>query len=125
MTHDVSKERKNGRFLNCFIQADLLDEFEDVCYTIGLTKTSLLERAMQETINPFYSRGEDGQDEPKIRLQKGLYKVENPKKPGHFKKVSCTIIDHIRVFGEPYCKIWYAGEIINVPADLVEPVSDA
>lgn len=120
----MGKERKNGRFLNCFVQADLLDEFEDVCYTIGLTKTGLLERAMQAMINPFYSRGETGQDPPKLRLEKGLYTIENPKKPGKYKKVPCTIIDHIKVFGEPYCKIWYNGDIINVPSEFVEKAEE-
>lgn len=120
----MSKERKNGRFLNCFIQADLLDEFEEVCYTIGPTKTRWLERAMQAAIEPFYSRGEDGQDPPKIRLKKGLYAVENERKPGRVKKVSCVIIDYIKVFGEPYCKIWHDGAIKSVPRDLVEEAEE-
>lgn len=120
----MAKERKNGRFLNCFIEADLLDAFEEVCYTIGPTKTRWLERAMKAAIEPFYSRGEDGMDEPKIRLKKGLYTVENPRKPGKFKQVPCVIIDYIRVFGEPYAKIWHEDSIKSVPRELVKEVDE-
>lgn len=116
----MSKERKDGRYLNCYITRVLLEQFEEVCYAIGKTKTSILEEAMQKAIEPFYSRGPSGTGEPVLNLREGFYKMDNPKRPGKIKKVRCIVIDNVTVMGWPYCKIWCNGQFESVPSELVE-----
>lgn len=116
----MSKERKDGRYLNCYITRNLLEDFENVCYTIGKTKTSILEDAMKKAIEPFYSRGPSGTADPVLNLREGVYKTDNPKKPGKMKRVRCVVIDNITVMGWPYYKIWVDGELMSVPSELVE-----
>jgi hypothetical protein len=120
----MSKERKDGRYLNCYITRTLLEEFETVCAIQGRTKTSVLEQAMQTAIDPFYSKGTTGCDKPTLKPTAGIYKMSNPNKPGKIKKVPCIVLDHIVIFGVPYVKIWANKELISVPAEIVEEIPD-
>lgn len=123
------KERKDGRYLNCYITRTLLEEFEVVCDIQGRTKTGVLEEAMQKAIDPFYSRGEDGCEEPMLDPVDGIYKMPHPKKPDKTKKVKCVILDKVKLFGVMSYKIYIkaalgskdkTGQILTVPVSEVD-----
>ena len=116
------KERKDGRYLNCYITRTLLEEFEIVCDIQGRTKTGVLEEAMQKVIDPFYSRGENGCEIPILDPKVAIYKAPHPKKPGKIKKKKCFDIDKRTILGVPSYKICVGSDLLTVPVEDVDLV---
>lgn len=90
--------KKDGRYLNCYIERTLLDDFELVCEVQHKTKTKVLENAMRGVINDFISG-------PSVK--DGVYLKEG---------IDCKVVGTVDLIGEPYLVIFYNGELHRVPA---------
>ena len=108
----MQKERKDGKYFNCYIKRKLLEEFEVVCKIQGKTKTSVLEEAMQLIVDPFYNRGESGLEEPVIDPRPGVYMHNG-------KEIPCVILDDRIICGKLHYCIWADNTLVTVPAEMV------
>ena len=113
------KAKKDGRYLNCYIDRKLLDEFEVICDMLGKTKTKVLEEAMQNVVTPYYTKADKTLNIKDGYYLKGLHQ-NGVNQPISSDKVPCKIIDHIDILGVPYVKIWMNSQFIEVPADCIE-----
>lgn len=112
------KAKKDGRYLNCYIDRKLLDEFEVICEMLGKTKTKVLEDAMRTVVSPYYES-----ETNTLNLRDGYYLKElHSGTIGQkaLNKIPCKIIDYLEILDAPYVKIWFNGQIVEVPADCVE-----
>ena len=49
----MAKDKKDGRYLHCFIESQIMDALEGFCAKTGLTKTSVVEKALGEYIGSW------------------------------------------------------------------------
>lgn len=49
----MAKEKKDGRYLNCYIENQVADALEGFCKKTGLTKTSVVEKALADYIGSW------------------------------------------------------------------------
>lgn len=102
-----SKLKKDGRYLNCYIERELLDEFELICELVHKTKTKVLEDAMRKTIASYASGG--GID--KNSIKNGIFLKEN---------AACKILGTVDMAGQPYCVILFEDHVLRVPQSEVK-----
>lgn len=112
------KAKKDGRYLNCFIDRKLLDEFEQIVDLMGKTKTRVLEDAMQRVVSPFYD--ENGE----LNIKDGYY-LEGAQQQSigldvDITKIPCKVLSNCTMMGNPYVTIWKDGQIIKTPVEYVE-----
>jgi len=103
----MGRPSKNGRFVNFLIPKPLLAELETVASIMGITKTAVLEHAMQEYFEPFHNASGE------INAVEATYVPEG--KP-------CFVLDTITMQEKKHYRIFFGGDIITVPArDIVLP----
>ena len=45
----MGRPKKDGRALNCYIKAEIIEKLEEYCEEMGQTKTIVVERALEKT----------------------------------------------------------------------------
>lgn len=108
------KQKKDGKYLNCYIDKNILEQFEAVCDMLGKTKTKVLEEAMQREISLYCKTGVDG-------------KTSFNPKPGIFiddegNESPCTILYDTTMMGNPYVAIMRDSHVVKVPESKVKEV---
>lgn len=96
--------KKDGRHLNCFIQKSLLDDFEEISYMLGKTKTRLLEEAMAMIIGPYLNP-----ETNRFEIKDGIF-VDNNQE-----KTPCKVLYHCKINGQPYVAIYKDNLVMKVP----------
>lgn len=98
--------------MNCYIERELLNNFEDICYMMGRTKTRILETAMRAFIAPYLD------DETKtIDIRDGYY---IDRRNGKNVRQMCKIISNCNKYSKPHVRIYKDGQMLIVPKDCVE-----
>lgn len=102
----MGRPPKDGRYVNFYMDTTLFNKLVMVSQIEGKTKTSILEDALNQYIEPFQnSIGE-------ISPLQAIY-VKSGK--------SCMVLDTITIGSKEYCKIFTDGKILTVPVrDIVE-----
>ncbi|MBR1439818.1 MAG: ribbon-helix-helix domain-containing protein [Lachnospiraceae bacterium] len=49
----MSRAKKDGKFLNCYIDKSILDKLEEYCDVTSVPKTSVVEKALQQYLMQF------------------------------------------------------------------------
>ncbi len=109
------KPKKDGRYLNCYIDRPLLENFEALCEKLGKTKTQVLEEAMRDKLRLYSNENADGSFvfDPKPAIYIDRKGAEN----------SCMILnDNVTMFGESYCSIYIHSHTVIVPIGTVREV---
>jgi len=104
------KQKKDGRYMNCYVDDRLLTVFEQISSVEGKTKTRLLEEAMARTVEEYVLK--NGVENISVSLEKALYKG-----------VECHIINECSIRGSVDCVILRSdGMVYKVPRKDVEIV---
>ncbi len=114
------RKKKDGRRFNSYIDRVIYEQFDMICKIQGRTKTSVLEEALLQAIEPFCTKGVDGCNPAIVSPRKGIYKMRCPGKAVKYKSLPCTILDETFVMGVRSNTIWFENNIIVVPAESVE-----
>ena len=96
----MGRPSKDGRFVNFLMDNKIFEQLVKVANLQGCTKTNMIERALQQYIEPFLNA--KGEIEPieAIYVKSGQ---------------SCMVIDTIIIGNKKYCKIFTEGELLTVP----------
>lgn len=55
----MSKQKKDGRSLNCILERKVYDQLEAYCDEVGQTKTMAVERILNQYFSDYYSTKEN------------------------------------------------------------------
>lgn len=47
----MGRPKKDGRALNCYIKAEIIEKLEEYCEEMGQTKTIVVERALEQVFS--------------------------------------------------------------------------
>lgn len=103
------KQKKNGRYLNCYIQSDILDDFEEISQMVGKTKTSLLEEAMDKIVSPYRDP-----ETNRVDIKDGIFTDDN------MTTSPCKILYHCERLGQQYTAIYKNGMFLKVLSTKVK-----
>lgn len=112
--------KKDGEFLNCYVDKSTNEAFSAVAKLLGKTKTAFLEEAMQSAIAPYLSYDKGG---PRLNIR-NAYLIEEDSSSDQespvTKKSRCYVVSEEKVKGSLYYNIIKNGQLIKQKADMVE-----
>ena len=111
------RAKKDGEFLNCYIDKSTNETFSAVAKLLGKTKTAFLEEAMQAAVAPYLSY-ENGI--PKLDIR-DAYIVEQNGTVSVKKK--CYVVSEEKMRGTVYYNIVRDGRLVTVDSKEVEIVN--
>ena len=99
----MGRPAKDGKFVNFLMDSALVKKIDQVAAITGKTKTTVMETALRQYIEPFC------QTDGTIHAVEGIY-VKTKK--------SCKVLDAFALTAESdiYYKIFVDGTILTVPA---------
>jgi len=114
------RAKKDGEFLNCYIDKSTNEAFAVVAKLLGKTKTAFLEEAMQNAIAPYLSYDNDG---PKLNIREAYLSEQNGAGQTTFStKKKCYVVSEEKSHGTVYYNIVKDGQLVKVKSDVVEIV---
>ena len=120
----MARPKKDGRFINIYIDSLLYENLEQMSKMSNMTKTAIIERALTSYLN-VYADSEKKINPVEAFYLEGAseYEQQVAKNEGRdivIRKRRCHVLEEITVFGQPYYKIYDGTNIKKVPAAMVE-----
>ena len=120
----MARPKKNGRYLNCYLDNTVYNNLEQIAAITGKKKTTIIEDALKAYLSSYTDR--DGN----IKGVKAIYRdgdTEYARKVAKIEgkeatviKKECIVIEETTMYGQPYTKILLDGNILKVPSYLIE-----
>ena len=127
------RPKKDGIFLNCYVDRTLNETLTTLSEILGITKTSLLERGLQMLLGPYMDHDENGKEV--FRPRKAFCHMDAHEKKdtadpmampefrsAHAEEEPCYVLAEVERIGKPYYKIIKDGILYFIPKDQVRLV---
>ena len=118
----MGRPKKDGRMVNCYLNAEICKNLDLYCLMTGMTKTSVIEKALAQFLGPY----EMESDTPlkAVYLSGGSeYERMVAKNEGRelvIKEEPCFVLGKTTMMGEPYYRILKDNQLMKVPENVIK-----